>query len=104
MKKAAPSALTALDLAFCSRIGTTRVAHTIEETNPEADSGAGTLAGTNHEDVLQTQQLVSWWCFVGSGDAGDPERVVEEARFREVPPGDERPPKAAGCEVWCACS
>ncbi|MDP6762840.1 MAG: hypothetical protein QF860_08250, partial [Planctomycetota bacterium] len=21
------------------------------------------------------------WCFAGSGDAGDPERVVEEARF-----------------------
>ncbi|MDP6761377.1 MAG: hypothetical protein QF903_00005 [Planctomycetota bacterium] len=29
----------------------------------------------------QTQQLGSWWCFAGSGDAGDPERVVEEARF-----------------------
>ncbi|MDP6761390.1 MAG: hypothetical protein QF903_08000 [Planctomycetota bacterium] len=52
----------------------------------------------------QTQQLGSWWCFAGSGDAGDPERVVEEARFQEAPPGAERPSKTAGCEVWCACS
>ncbi|MDP6538109.1 MAG: hypothetical protein QF410_01045 [Planctomycetota bacterium] len=29
----------------------------------------------------ETQQLGSWWCFAGSDDAGDPERVVEEARF-----------------------
>jgi hypothetical protein len=34
-----------------------------------------------HEDVHETQQLGSWWCFAGSGDAGDPERVVEEAGF-----------------------
>ncbi|MDP6763186.1 MAG: hypothetical protein QF903_08800 [Planctomycetota bacterium] len=52
----------------------------------------------------QTQQLGSWWCFAGSGDAGDPERVVEEARFRRAPPGAERSSKTAGCEVWCASS
>ncbi|MDP6990760.1 MAG: hypothetical protein QF903_14910 [Planctomycetota bacterium] len=54
--------------------------------------------------MLQTQQLGSWWCVAGSGDAGDPERVVEEAGFREAPPGAERPSKTAGCEVWRACS
>ncbi|MDP6539298.1 MAG: hypothetical protein QF410_07080 [Planctomycetota bacterium] len=30
--------------------------------------------------MRQAQQLGSGWCFAGSGDAGDPERVVEEAR------------------------
>jgi len=57
-----------------------------------------------HEDVLQTQQLDPWRCFAGSGNTVDPERVVEEAGFRKVPPGAERPAKPAGCEVWCACS
>ncbi|MDP6762887.1 MAG: hypothetical protein QF860_08490 [Planctomycetota bacterium] len=52
----------------------------------------------------EAQQLGSWRRFAGSGDAGDPERVVEEARIRKAPPGPERPSKTAGCEVWCACS
>ncbi|MDP6538323.1 MAG: hypothetical protein QF410_02145 [Planctomycetota bacterium] len=41
----------------------------------------GRLARMIHEDVHETQQLGSWRCLAGSGDAGDPERVVEEARF-----------------------
>jgi len=70
---------------------------------PAGDCG-GALARIIHEDVLQTQQIGSCRCFEGSGDDGDPERVVEVARFLKVTSGAERPAMPAGCAVWGACS
>ena len=71
--------------------------YTIGGEGYETKTGTIVVKDTIHEDVSQTLQLGSCWCFADVGPAGDLGQVAEDADVRKVPTGAERPAQPAGC-------